>query len=55
MREARNVVRDKASMGARVGSTVFLNLIIGLVFQARAAQPDRTRARGRACLRNASA
>uniref|UniRef100_A0A7S1CKF3 ABC transporter domain-containing protein n=1 Tax=Bicosoecida sp. CB-2014 TaxID=1486930 RepID=A0A7S1CKF3_9STRA len=32
-REVNNVVRDKGSMIARIGTTVFLNLIVAFVFQ----------------------
>ena len=32
-REAKNVVRDKAGLIARFGTTIFLNLIIGFVFK----------------------
>jgi ABC-type multidrug transport system ATPase subunit len=31
-RELRNVIRDKASLGARFGSTIFLSLLFGIVF-----------------------
>jgi len=31
-RELRGVIRDKAALGARFGTTIFLNLIVGVVF-----------------------
>eukprot|EP01064_Diplonema_japonicum_P029719 TRINITY_DN4874_c0_g2_i1.p1 TRINITY_DN4874_c0_g2~~TRINITY_DN4874_c0_g2_i1.p1 ORF type:complete len:707 (+),score=93.12 TRINITY_DN4874_c0_g2_i1:55-2121(+) len=34
MRDARNVIRDKGSLIARFGSTIFINLIVGFVFQS---------------------
>jgi len=33
LREWRNVTRDKASLGTRLGITAFLNLLFGLIFQ----------------------
>lgn len=32
LREGRNVIRDKGALGARFGISIFLNLIVGLVF-----------------------
>ena len=32
-RECTNVIRDKRTMGARIGTTIFLNVLIGVVFQ----------------------
>eukprot|EP01064_Diplonema_japonicum_P029718 TRINITY_DN4874_c0_g1_i1.p1 TRINITY_DN4874_c0_g1~~TRINITY_DN4874_c0_g1_i1.p1 ORF type:complete len:686 (+),score=102.72 TRINITY_DN4874_c0_g1_i1:51-2108(+) len=34
LRDAKNVVRDKGSLIARFGSTIFLNLIVAFVFQS---------------------
>lgn len=39
-REFQNTLRDKGSMGARIGSTLFLNLIVGAVFQGAADWSD---------------
>lgn len=39
-REMQNVVRDKGALGARIGSTVFLNLIVGFVFMDAARWDD---------------
>ena len=39
-RECQNTIRDKGSMAARIGTTVFLNLIVGVVFQGAADWSD---------------
>merc|ERR1719453_2846470 len=39
-REALNVVRDKVSLIARIGTTVFINLLIGIIFTGSADWSD---------------
>jgi ABC-type multidrug transport system ATPase subunit len=39
-RECQNTLRDKGSMAARIGTTLFLNLIVGVVFQGAADWSD---------------
>lgn len=45
-REFQQVIRDKGGMAARIGSTLFLNLIVGFVFQDAANWSDVTGAPG---------
>ena len=39
-REGRNILRDKRQLGARVGATIFLNLLVGFVFFGAASWSD---------------
>jgi ABC-type multidrug transport system ATPase subunit len=40
VRESRNIIRDKKSLAARFGSTIFLNLLVAILFQGAANWKD---------------